>query len=212
VSRAQRFAFKRLPKVLIFEKLKTIVRAEKIDATDEGLEMIAAAGEGSLRDAESLLDQVTALEEKVTGEAVERIIGKVGLSKLDAFAELLFKRDTEKALKMLYELQEKGHNLVQFNKDLIHYIRRIITLIVSPTIEAEYKKELTSDELARIKKHATHSHGALTEKEYLEILKRLLYAYQEMRYSPFAIIPFEIAIIEATKPINLDQKFKLKGD
>ncbi|MBI2036815.1 MAG: DNA polymerase III subunit gamma/tau [Candidatus Liptonbacteria bacterium] len=199
VSRAQRFAFRRLPKVVIFEKLTTIAKAENVEATEEGLEMIAAAGEGSLRDAESLFDQITSFGEKLTGEAVERIIGKVGLSKIDAFAEMLFAQDTDKALKALYELQEKGHNLVQFNKDLIHYLRRIITLLASPGIESEYKKELTIDELNRIKKHAAHAHPGMGEKEYLEILKRLLQAYQDMRYSPFAIIPFEVAIIEATR-------------
>ena len=188
-----------VPKVVIFEKLKTIAKAEKIEATEEGLEMIAAAGEGSLRDAESLFDQITSFGEKITGEAVERIIGKVGLSKIDAFAELLFAQDTDKALKALYELHEKGHNLVQFNKDLIHYLRRIITLLASPAIESEYQKELTTDELQRIKKHAAHAHPGMGEKEYLDILKRLLQAYQDMRYSPFAVIPFEVAVIEATQ-------------
>src|SRR3989344_5949848 len=62
VSRVQRFHFKRLPLVKIVEKLKSIVKAEKIEADDAALELIASASEGSLRDAESLLDQIANAE------------------------------------------------------------------------------------------------------------------------------------------------------
>ena len=64
VSRTQRFHFKRLPLVKIVEKLKSIIKAEKIKADDDALELIAASAEGSVRDAESLLDQIASLEEK----------------------------------------------------------------------------------------------------------------------------------------------------
>ena len=155
--------------------------------------MIAAAGEGSIRDAESLFDQIAAFEGKITADAVERIVGKVGLSKIDAFAELLFKKDLDAALKTLRDLQETGHNLVQFTKDLIHYLRRVATLALAPSIALDLEKELTVDEFARIKKHASVVKGEVC----VDILKRLLLAYQDMRYSPVAIIPLEVAVVEA---------------
>ncbi|MFQ5752601.1 MAG: DNA polymerase III subunit gamma/tau, partial [bacterium] len=60
-SRAQRFVFKRLPKIRIMEKLRMIAEAEKIKIDEPALELVAAAGEGSLRDSESLLDQIASL-------------------------------------------------------------------------------------------------------------------------------------------------------
>src|SRR3984957_3720112 len=60
-SRAQRFTFKKLSKATIMAKLKTMSAAEKIKIDDAALELIAAAGEGSFRDAESLLDQIASL-------------------------------------------------------------------------------------------------------------------------------------------------------
>src|SRR3989344_544347 len=60
-SRTQRFHFRKLPLDLMVGKLKTIVKNEKLKVADDALEFIAALAEGSFRDAESLLDQVTAL-------------------------------------------------------------------------------------------------------------------------------------------------------
>src|SRR5580704_16688214 len=57
-SRAQRFVFKKLSKAVIAAKLATEAREENIAIDEDALELIAAAGEGSVRDAESLLDQI----------------------------------------------------------------------------------------------------------------------------------------------------------
>ncbi len=62
VSRTQRFLFKKLPKTKIMEKLAMMAKAEKIQIDKPALELIAAAAEGSFRDAESLLDQISSLE------------------------------------------------------------------------------------------------------------------------------------------------------
>ena len=60
-SRAQRFVFKKLSKAIIIEKLTSIAKKEKIKIDDAAIELIAAAAEGSFRDAESLLDQISSL-------------------------------------------------------------------------------------------------------------------------------------------------------
>ena len=72
-SRTQRFHFRKLPLDAIVGKLKTIVDAERLQVKDDALELIAAAAEGSFRDAESLLDQLTSLGENITLESVENI-------------------------------------------------------------------------------------------------------------------------------------------
>ncbi|TRZ64149.1 MAG: DNA polymerase III subunit gamma/tau [Spirochaetia bacterium] len=61
VSRTQRFHFKRLPLETIIGKLKSIAKLEKINISDSAIELIAASGGGSFRDAESLLDQISSL-------------------------------------------------------------------------------------------------------------------------------------------------------
>lgn len=192
-SRAQRFLFKKLSKTQIVKKLNFIASEEKLAIDTGALELIAAAAEGSLRDAESLLDQISSLEAKIDLAAVERITGRVGLKKVYELTELILKRDLEGSLKYLSALNEEGHNLVQLTKDLIHYLRKIIVLKMNPQIETEMSHELTTEEVEQIKKIG----ASLSETKWpLGLLKSFIRAYSEIRYSPFATVPLEIAIIE----------------
>jgi DNA polymerase-3 subunit gamma/tau len=191
-SRTQRFHFRKLSLEEIMKKLQFIVKEEKIKISEEALELIAALGEGSLRDAESLLDQISSLDQDIELKDVERIAGKIGYKKTAQLAEYILKSELQNALTYLNEIYQDGYNVVQLNKDLIHYLRRTLTLKTNPRIEELYAKELTKDELARLKSHS----ALIAEEKHIALLKSLIRAYSEMRYSPFAIVPLEIAIIE----------------
>jgi DNA polymerase-3 subunit gamma/tau len=196
-SRTQRFHFKRLPLMQIVEKLNLIAKTENIKADDEALELIAASAEGSFRDAESLLDQIAGMEVQISLESVEKILGRVGFLKTSEMAEaLLIKNDPDKTLAILAKINEGGFNLTQFNKDLISYLRRVLALKFSASLENEFKKELTQNELNLLKKHSQALNSAAMEQKAINLLKSLIRAYGEMKYSPFPIIPLEVAIIE----------------
>jgi len=195
VSRTQRFLFKKLPKTKIMEKLSRIAREEKIGIEEPALELIAAAAEGSLRDAESLLDQISSLQDKIDLASVERISGRVGLKKVYELTELILKNDLKNSLNFLGMLREEGHNLVQFTKDLIHYFRKVLALKINPELEAVFQSDFTQDEMKKTKEL-----GNLVRTDWtISFLKSLIQAYSEMRYSPFEIVPLEIALIENLK-------------
>ncbi len=195
-SRCQRFRFKKIAIDAIVKKLETVAVAEKIKISGDALELIAASADGSVRDAESLLGQITSLAGAVTIESVEKIIGKVGQARTAEFSGLLLAGDLSASLKYLSELETGGHNLVDFNKELIHYWRRLLSLKFDPTLEKIYTAELTKKELETMKQQ-----GALVDpKKHLNLVKSLIRAYSEMRYSPFAIVPLEVAIIENLQP------------
>ena len=194
-SRTQRFHFKKVPIKIIVEKLKKICQAEKIKYSEDALELIASASEGSFRDAESLLEQIANLEEKIETENVERILGKVGFSKITELAELIIKNNLEKSLEYLNKINEEGYNIVQFNKELIHYFRKVLAIKYSPKLENDFRQILTEQEISEIKKHSKE----INENKAINLVKSLIQAYTEMRYSPFAIVPLEIAIIENLK-------------
>ena len=199
VSRTQRFHFRRVPTQAILKKLNQIALAEKIEIDTAALELIATAAEGSFRDAESLFEQVTSLAGGTGLENVEQILGKVGFVRTAALAGYLLDNDLEASLEYLAEINESGFNLVQLNKDLIHYLRRVLTLKFDPQLEEVFKRELTPDEIVEIKKH-----GAVAKDpdKIINLIKSLIRAYSEMRYSPFTLVPLEIAIIENLKPEN----------
>ena len=199
VSRTQRFHFRRVPTQAILKKLNQIALAEKIEIDTAALELIATAAEGSFRDAESLFEQVTSLAGGTGLENVEQILGKVGFVRTAALAGYLLDNDLEASLEYLAEINESGFNLVQLNKDLIHYLRRVLTLKFDPQLEEVFKRELTPDEIVEIKKHGEM---AKDPDKIINLIKSLIRAYSEMRYSPFTLVPLEIAIIENLKSEN----------
>ena len=191
-SRAQRFIFKKPDKATIIGKLSEIAKKEKIKIDADAIELIAAAGEGSFRDAISLLDQIASLTQTITLAEAERITGRTGLHAVHHAAELILAKKLPDALKYLAELNDGGHNLVQFTKDLIHYLRKVLSLKVNPSLETILEKDLTKEELASAKKL-----GAAADQKFLAtFLKALIRAYAEMRYSPFAAVPLEVMLVE----------------
>lgn len=195
-SRTQRFSFKRLPKVQVVRKLSSISEKESLNIDHEAIELIASAGEGSLRDSESLLDQVLSFAvlegKKISMDDVERIVGKVGLAKIDEFAGLVLKKNTKKSIEYLAHINTGGYNIQQFTKDFIHYLRRTLALQVNPELESLFEQELTADELKRMKAHL----GTMDSVSQARLIRSLIRAYGEIRYSPFATIPLEVALIE----------------
>lgn len=191
-SRTQKFRFKKLALGEIVKKLDFIIESEKIQIEPDAVELIAASAEGSLRDAESLLDQITALEQNVTLENVEEIIGQVGFAKTSTLADCILNEKLGESLEYLSKISDGGLNLVDLNKELIHYLRRVLAIKLDSSLEKIYKNELTNKELEQIKKHS----AIIQPEKHIQLLKSLIRAYSEMRYSPFAIVPLEIAIIE----------------
>ena len=191
-SRTQRFLFRKLGKKDILAKLKMIVKAENISADEDALELIAAAAEGSLRDAESLLDQLSSLEDKIDLGSAERIIGRTGFQKVERLAELILKKDAKEALAFIETVNEEGLNLIQMTKDLIHYLRKIMTLSLNPETEPLFSGDLTKEEMVRLNQFAKSARPEMLTP----IIRALIRAYGEMRYSPFAIVPLEVALVE----------------
>ncbi|MDE2144848.1 MAG: DNA polymerase III subunit gamma/tau [Patescibacteria group bacterium] len=197
VSRTQRFNFHKVPLKLLIEQLERITKVEKIKSEKSALELIASSAEGSFRDAESLLEQVASFEKEVTLSGVESVLGKVGLSKTGSLSRSLLEGNLEEALRFIEETDESGSNMVQLTKDLIQYLRRVLSLSFDPNIISIFERELTEDELKEMKEQAK----LIKLDKHISLIKSLIKAYSEMRYSPFPIVPVEVAIIE-----NLGEK------
>ena len=194
-SRTQQFYFQRVSIRHIIEKLEKIVAEEKISISKEALELIAGAAEGSFRDAESLLNQLISIgKKKISIEDVEELAGKVGFKTVSEFVGCLLEKKLDKALAMLSEIQDGGYNIVQFTKDVLHYLRRVAVLRYSPKMEKLLQNEITEDHLKTLVEHSK-----IFDDEHINLIKSLITAYSQMRYSQFPIIPLEVAIVENLK-------------
>jgi DNA polymerase-3 subunit gamma/tau len=196
VSRTQRFHFKKLSLKEIVSKLERVAKAEDIAYEKEALELIAYLADGSMRDAESLFDQISSMKEgKVLTASVESILGKVDFLKISEMAGHLLSGDLQKSLEYLYQIHNEGHNLFQFNKDLTEYLRRCLSLHLNPSLEKIFDRELAETQITSLKKDA----GRINVEKTVGLLKGLIDAYMHMRYNPFPLVPFELAIIEGLK-------------
>lgn len=196
-SRTQKFHFKKFTIQEITSKLKKISSSEKIKADEEVLELIASAADGSLRDAESLLDQMSSLSSTIDLLTVEKIIGQVGFKKVIKLADFVINNKLPDALEYLNELNQGGHNITELNKELIFYMRRVLSLKFSPELEKLFKEEMTGEQINYLKQHSQ----LVNASKQINLLKSLIRAYSEMRYSPFPQIPLEVAIIENLQKI-----------
>lgn len=192
-SRAQRFHFKKIAIADIVLKLKRIAEIEKLKITDDALELVASLGDGSLRDAESMLQQLAAFSDEINAEAVSKIIGRVGFKNVLALADLLIKRDLSGALRMTSAFYDQGHNLTDLNKELINYLRRVLSFKFDTRLEEIFVREMTKDELGSLKNHSV----IFDTTAAVSLIKALIRAYSEMRYSPLSVAPLEVAIIES---------------
>lgn len=194
-SRTQQFYFRRVALRQIVDKLQKIIKEEKIKIDPEALDLIASSAEGSFRDAESLLDQLYSFKgNEIKLKDVEQTLGKISFDRLAEFAGFLLAGKLDQVLESLSSINDGGANLSQFNKDLIQYLRRAAVLKFNPPMESLFQNELTRDHLNMLVAHAK-----IFKETHLELIKNLIAAYGQMRYSQFPIIPLEISIIESLK-------------
>jgi DNA polymerase-3 subunit gamma/tau len=132
-SRCQRHDFRLLGAAEIIARLRGIAEAEKVTADDGALAVLAQAAGGSLRDAESLLDQaITSLGDRLEAERVGDLLGLVKADVLAEVAEGILTRDAARVLRLIDRLAAHGQELRQFAVELIGHLRDLAILKVCP--------------------------------------------------------------------------------
>ena len=127
LSRCQRFDFRRIPSRQIAAQLTKICDAEGVKTETEAIWLIARHGDGSLRDSQSLLDQViTFCDGKVTLEKVTEVLGLTDRSLLLDTVAALVGRDTQGAVHVIEKVFKAGYDPKVFAQDLLEEIRNAL--------------------------------------------------------------------------------------
>src|SRR5436309_193515 len=131
-SRCQIFEFRTIATSKIADRLRLIAKAEEISISDDAIREIARAGEGSMRDAQSALDQVISFAgEKISTEDVEKALGIVGVDVLARVIKGIAENKPSEALAIVDDLVVRGHNLRNFCRDLLGHLRDLLVVKVS---------------------------------------------------------------------------------
>ncbi|MBN1484717.1 MAG: DNA polymerase III subunit gamma/tau [Chloroflexia bacterium] len=198
-SRCQRFDFRRLRVADIVQRLERIVEAEGLQVTRPALEAIARQATGSMRDAESLLDQmlVYGQEQTLDLEQVQAILGMRGSEQVANLAQALIDNDLPVALQLLQGLVDDGVDLRQFNRELVTYLRGLLFLAV--TREGSDLLEVTQETRERMRTQTQQAHvGRLTVW-----LRRFSELDNELKAGWYGQLPLELALVEALMPASV---------
>ena len=127
LSRCQHFSFKRIQTEDLVKHLKHMVKAEKIKVADEALFLIAKSADGSIRDAQSVLDQLISFspDKEITTRTVDSLLGLVSQDIYFQFAEHILRKDTVKLLILVDKLVNEGRDIGQVANGLVAHFRNL---------------------------------------------------------------------------------------
>jgi DNA polymerase-3 subunit gamma/tau len=193
LSRCQCFEFKPLTHKQIIKQLELISEQEGIVVNSLGLEEIAKNGTGSMRDAQSLLDQVVAFSGKeVTPASVEAVLGIVGQKALKNFFDQVIDKNFQALLAQIQDVINNGKDLNYFCRDLAEYVRNL--LIVKASRKPETLLDAESWDLKTLGEQA----AALTSDEMHQMFNVFSRAEMEMKRSSLPQAVFEMAVLRLT--------------
>ena len=135
LSRLQRFDFKRIPAAVVVERLRLICDSEGIGISDGALRMIARAGEGSMRDSQSLLDQVSSFGSGAPDDKqVAEILGLVDRVVLYDMLGGMLAADAPRCLDAIAFVYDNGYEIGQFTSELLELVRDLALVAMSPKV------------------------------------------------------------------------------
>ena len=196
LSRCQRYDFHRITIDTIAARLMDLMEQEQIDVEEKAIRYVAKAGDGSMRDALSLLDQCIAfhLGEKLTYENVLEVLGAVDTEVFSRLLRQIIDKNVAGAIGTLDELVDEGRELGQLVADFTWYLRNL--LLIQSSDDMEDVLDMSKDNLEALKEEAKLISS--------EVLMRYIRVFSELgnqvKYASQKRIVIEIAIIKLCRP------------
>ena len=202
LSRCQRFDFRRITIGEITSSLRIIAQKENITIDDDTLFLIAKRADGSLRDAQSIFDQVVSFcGQTIDTKQMKEMLNIVDEEMFFRTTEAITKKDTKSGLSLVDEIVNRGYDIREFLNGLIEHFRNL--LIVNTTgsnhlIEASdiYKKRYQE------------TASSFLELDILRLIKIAIEAESTLRYSRQPRISLEVALLQM---INIDKSIRIES-
>jgi DNA polymerase-3 subunit gamma/tau len=123
-SRCQHFSFRAVQFDAIVGQLRDLVTREKIAADDDALALLAEAGDGSMRDALSILDQAIASStERLTADSVRNLVGAAPAHILEDVMQGIARGASDDVLRQVDHLISEGHSPTHFARQMVRFLR-----------------------------------------------------------------------------------------
>jgi len=191
ISRCQHFEFKKISQKDIINHLLDITQKEKIEISSSGLNLIAEAADGSLRDAQSLLDQAVAFSgEVINDEDLKEILGTISREILFKFSSMIMEEKPDKVFPLIDKLIERGYDLRYFYKELIQHFRNL--LLVESIEKPQDIISLNEEEINALREEAKKA----SSEDMLRYISALQQEEQGLKFSSHPRIYLEVLLVK----------------
>lgn len=199
LSRCQRFDFRRIPLKTIMAHLQNICDQDKIEIQEEALLQIAKKADGSMRDAQSILDQIISYGgDKVTFENVSQALGVIHQDIFFTLTEHIHNRDIKALILMAKEVFDSGYDLNEFMIGLEDHFRNL--LVVRSTGSTDFL-EVSENYLEKYKEVSS----AFSENDLIGYLQTIADTLQLVKNSQQPNLKFELGLIKLAKMPSVQQ-------
>ena len=190
-SRCQHFSFHAVRFEEIVAQLAALMKKEKLQADDEALALLAEAGDGSVRDALSLLDQAIAgASGKLTAEMVRGLVGSVPSETLESLLEAVAGNSSEETLRLLDKILSEGHSPAHLAKQMVRFLRN--ALVAKVAGEETPLLQISTDERARARRVAAR----FSEEDLARFLTIMLRTHGELGYRQEQRFHLELGLLK----------------
>lgn len=203
LSRCQRFDFRRIDAEKIVERINYIAQKERFSITAAAAELIAAACDGGMRDALSLLDLCLSASKEITEETVAEVCGMSSNEYLNRLSEAILSSDTSSALSLIDELHKSSVDMLRLANDLSAHLRDIM---IVKTVSGDKKPVVCSAAQLEIYKKKA---DAFDIKDIIRALNMLSEAIGKMQNSNRRSV-LEMTVIKLCSPELCDDYASLE--
>ena len=208
LSRCQWFNFRRISLEDIINKLKMIIKDEKLEIDDQTLNIIARSSTGSMRDAESILDQIIAYcGKEITLQNVREVLGIIEEDVFFNFVDTIINNDTVKGIEIVNRIADLGGDASQFIKNLMEYIHNLSLIKVCKPEVLNFQGIFTEDRERLLKQSKLIKLGKLFNiVDYLaEVERKMKYTHNPWILLEMLVLKFTAGEDYSSKEIEKDK-------
>ena len=190
LSRCQRFDFKRIPLAQIVSHLEEIIKQEGIESSRSGLAMIAKQAEGSMRDAQSLLDQVISFTgPKVEDGHISEVLGIIDRDIIFETSRSIIEGEPQKSLEIVDHIYKYGYDIKEFYHALMDQFRDLMISLIAPRDQLLDMTEAEKEEAAR-------QAGIAGSEKLQALLNFMINREEDLRFTTHPRLILETTIIK----------------
>lgn len=197
-SRCQHFSFHAVTFDDIVGQLRSIAEQESISADDAAIALLAQGGDGSMRDALSIMDQAIACcTGRLTADVVRGLVGAVSSDVLETLMSGVERNSSEEVLRIIDRLVTEGHSPAHFARQMVHFLRNAVVAKVaggeSPLLQ------ISSDERARVTRVA----ALFSEEDLTRFLQIMLRTHSDVGYKQEQRFHLELGVLKLVHAARL---------